>query len=90
MLGTEDYVRTTGSLVFTPADGSKSVTVVIRDDDVVEYQERFFMALSVSDNEGGVVFTGSRRAAITIANDDCEKIKTNCRTLKIRVHVILL
>ena len=72
--GGEDYTPSAGSLVFSPADTSTGVQVVIRDDSVVEYQERFIVALSVPDTETGVVLAQPRRVVVTISNDDCEQI----------------
>lgn len=78
-LDSEDYTPTSGSLIFTPSDVSKSVVVFIRDDSVVEYPERLFLTLSVPDTEGGVALLEPRRVAITITNDDGEA-QENCLT----------
>ena len=66
----EDYIASTGRLTFTPVDSSMTLSVVIRDDSVVEYQERFLLALSVPKGERGVVLREPRRVAVIIANDD--------------------
>ena len=49
------------------------MSVLIRDDSVVEYQERFLLGLSVPGIESGVMLTEPRRVEITIANDDSER-----------------
>ena len=47
--------------------------MAVRDDDVVEYEERFIVALTVPDTESGVTLAEPRRVVVTISNDDCEK-----------------
>ena len=73
----EDYTPTVGSLIFTPLDFSKRLSVVIREDSVVEQPERLFVALTVPDTEVGVSLMNPRRVAITIIDDDSEHALIN-------------
>ena len=72
LLEAEDYTMREGSLIFSPEDTFKTVAVPIRDDRLLEYQERFFLGLSVPNTESGVVLAEPRRVEITITNDDSE------------------
>ena len=68
----EDYTSTSGTLKFTPGDTSLELEVAILDDTVVEYSERFIVALAAPETETGVRLADPRRAVVTINNDDCE------------------
>ena len=59
--------------MFSPGVSSLGLEVAVRDDRVVEYQERFIVALNVPKNESGVKLADPRRVVVTITNDDREK-----------------
>src|SRR5207247_738734 len=63
---TSDYTTTSGTLSFAPGQTSKTVTVAVRGDTVVESDETFNVDLSHATN---AVIADSRGVA-TIQNDD--------------------
>lgn len=64
----EDYVASTGILVFAPGETQKSIVVPILDDGDDELNETFNLATSVV--YGGSVLGQPRTATITIVDDD--------------------
>ncbi|HEY6169838.1 MAG TPA: Calx-beta domain-containing protein, partial [Verrucomicrobiae bacterium] len=62
----EDYVATNGTLIFMPGDTTKSITVTILGDTIVEPNENFFVALTAATN--AYILDG--QGAGTILNDD--------------------
>ena len=72
----EDYTSTSGTLTFSGGDSSLRLEVAIRDDAVVEYSERFIVALSAPETESGVRLAEPRRVVVTITNDDSEKFNS--------------
>ena len=71
-----DYTSTSGTLTFSGGDSSLRLEVPILDDAVVEYGERFIVALSAPETESGVRLAEPRRVVVTITNDDCEKFNS--------------
>jgi subtilisin family serine protease len=63
---TGDYTSTSGTLTFNPGETSKVVSVAVRNDSVVEADERFFVNLSRAS--GATIATA--RGIGTIVNDD--------------------
>jgi hypothetical protein len=63
---TGDYTSTSGTLTFNPGETSKVVSVAVRNDSVVEADERFFVDLSRAS--GATIATA--RGIGTIVNDD--------------------
>jgi subtilisin family serine protease len=63
---TGDYTSTSGTLTFNPGETSKVVSVAVRNDSVVEADERFFVDLSRAS--GATISTA--RGTGTIVNDD--------------------
>jgi hypothetical protein len=62
----EDYLTATGALTFTPGITSRTVTVAIQGDAVVEPNETFFVNLSGANNAQ----FGDNQGVGTLANDD--------------------
>lgn len=61
-----DYMATRGMLTFAPGQTSRTITVTVRDDTLVEADETFFVNLSQAS--GATIAAG--RATGTIRNDD--------------------
>ncbi len=61
-----DYTATSGTVTFAPGETTKTVTVAVRGDMVVESDETF--ALNLSGSVGALI--GRTRATGTIVNDD--------------------
>lgn len=59
-----DYIGTAGTLTFQPADTTKTITVVVNGDTIVESNESFFVSL------GGVSTRGVIDGSGIIVNDD--------------------
>lgn len=69
----EDYVESKGTLVFSPGDVVKTITIKINDDDVFELDEHFYCKLTLarSNNKERPVHIGETHTAkITILDDD--------------------
>ncbi|KNC56464.1 uncharacterized protein AMSG_02432 [Thecamonas trahens ATCC 50062] len=66
--GSGDYVATSGSIVISSGDFCNSLSVTINGDDIVEYDEWFF--LDVTQTAGPTVIIADGRANVTILNDD--------------------
>lgn len=63
---TGDYTATSGTLTFNPGETSKSITVAVQNDRLVEQDETFFIDLSRAS--GATIAVG--QATGTILNDD--------------------
>ena len=63
---TADYSSTSGTLTFNPGETSKTVTVAVRNDSLVETDETFFVDLSRASGAAIAVSRGTG----TIRNDD--------------------
>src|SRR5439155_26406949 len=61
-----DYVAVSGSLTFAPGETTKSITVLVKGDTVIESDEAFFLNLSSPTN--ATIARGQRQG--TIVNDD--------------------
>ncbi|MCL4296865.1 MAG: hypothetical protein KJ077_14105 [Anaerolineae bacterium] len=62
----DDYLTATGALTFTPGITSRTVTVALQGDAIVEPDEIFFVNLSGATNAG----IGDNQGAGTLTNDD--------------------
>ena len=62
-----DYVSTSGTLVFAPGETSKTITVPLLNDSIVENNETFQIALTDPSNSFGL---GSSTATVTIRDND--------------------
>ncbi|HEV7373595.1 MAG TPA: Calx-beta domain-containing protein [Pyrinomonadaceae bacterium] len=69
-----DYLSTSGTLTFNPGDTSKSITITINGDTLVEPDETFFVNLSnasanaiISDNQGQGTITNDDAANLVIS-----------------------
>src|SRR5262249_47280000 len=62
-----DYLPTSGTLTFAPGETSKTITVQVIGDTIVEPNESFYVVLS---NPVNTVIYGSTSAVGTILNDD--------------------
>ena len=64
----DDYVETSGTLVFSPGETAKTVSVTVNGDDEVEADETF--ALSLSNPSNGQIDPQNAEAETVILNDD--------------------
>ena len=62
----EDYDSTSGSIAFAPGETTKTITVNVRGDRIVEWEEIFYVNLTAAS--GAVISNG--RGYGTIRNDD--------------------
>ena len=74
-----DYNSASGSLTFSPGETSKSVTVMIADDDVDESDETFNLILSDAENASIPIPTGTS----TIRDDDTAGVTVSDTSLDI-------
>ena len=65
-----DYSAAAGTLVFTPGESSKTITVPIINDNIFEGNESFNLTLSNPTGEGSVNLTYPNIATLTIYDDD--------------------
>ena len=65
-----DFQRSSGTLTFDPTETSKTVAVVISDDDIDEFDESFELVLSGSSN----ALIGTISATSTITDNDDEAV----------------
>jgi hypothetical protein len=63
----DDFVAKTGTVTFEPGSTSKTVSVLVNGDSVVEPDETFFLNLSNATN---VSYTGPNQGLATILDDD--------------------
>ncbi|QDV50075.1 Calx-beta domain-containing protein [Gimesia fumaroli] len=72
-----DYQSTTGTLTFNPLETSKTITVSINDENLVELDETFFVnLLNLQSNDANVVLTDNQ-GSITIRNNDQASVSIN-------------
>jgi hypothetical protein len=77
-----DYVAASGSLTFNPGEVTKSVTVMVRGDAVVEGDETFFLNLSEPSNA-----TFARAQAVYTITDDDPKVRFSSTSLTVKEGV---
>ena len=65
----EDYTATSGTLTFAPGETSKTITILITDDNIYEDLESFFLDLS---DPSGTALPAIPTRAVEIASDDSE------------------
>ncbi|MCA9016848.1 MAG: hypothetical protein KDA77_16055, partial [Planctomycetaceae bacterium] len=66
----DDYIATSGTLIFAPNEFSKTIVVPITVEDLVEDNETFFVNLSNLQTNGADVILGDTQGTVTILNDD--------------------
>ncbi|MFN2623250.1 MAG: Calx-beta domain-containing protein [Chthoniobacterales bacterium] len=62
----QDYVATSGTVVFSPGETQKFITVTILDDNLIENAENFFVTLTSATNAS----INGGQATVTISDDD--------------------
>ena len=70
--GGDDYQNASGSLTFNPGDTSKTITILINGDTVLEFDETYVVSLSHPSN--GLITDAQGQG--TILNDDAEPTPT--------------
>tara|TARA_R110002111_G_scaffold257026_1_gene324949 strand:- start:92664 stop:99785 length:7122 start_codon:yes stop_codon:yes gene_type:complete len=73
----DDYLSTSGTLIFTPGEQSKTITVSIVNSELVESDERFFVNLINLQANGRNVILAENQAEVTILDDDQASISIN-------------
>ncbi|WP_339728454.1 Calx-beta domain-containing protein, partial [uncultured Gimesia sp.] len=76
-LDPEDYTSTSGTLTFADDEFSKTITVPVMIDDLVEDDESFFVNLTNLQANGADVNIGDNQGTVTILNDDQATISIN-------------
>jgi len=66
----DDYTSTSGTLTFASNEYSKTITIPILIDMIVEANETFFVNLTNLQANGADVMIGDNQATVTILNDD--------------------
>ena len=64
----QDYVATSGTIVFSPGETQKFISITILDDNLIENSENFFVALTGATNAS--IGSAASQATVTIADDD--------------------
>ncbi|UCF83671.1 MAG: hypothetical protein JSV50_21320, partial [Desulfobacteraceae bacterium] len=72
-----DYSPASDTLSFTAPEQSEIISVATIDDGMVEYDENFFVNLSIPTNTGGNVSISDNQGESTIVNDDTYGISIN-------------
>ena len=85
----EDYTMVAEIFNISSTAFSRTVTVPLVPDVVVEGVETFSVSLSVEDGQQGVVLGSSDTAIITITDDDSERKQSMCSTMyKTTVYIM--
>lgn len=76
-----DYISQSGSLTFNPGDLTKSISIAILNDNLVESDETFFVKLTSIESNGSNIIFEIDRAEITIQDDDQAQISIDDLTV---------